>query len=143
MFVSASAFHLKKNWKAVFVLLCIGNLLFGYGTVYLFNQTEIEDSPIYGVLQGKDDSFREHLDTKEAGLKLKELTSEDEVVMTDAYAFIHYWSQRPYIEVPPEEELDAAIEEHNISYIYSTQHISYLEKFKPVFANDNAIIYKT
>ncbi len=94
------------------------NLATGYTVTYFFINPPQEFTRLPSFVEIRA-YFAESLDRKNAALYVKDVTSEDENVMTNAYAWLWLYTKRNWVSAgSSEQEFLENVEKYKINYIY-------------------------
>lgn len=142
IFALISAYKIGKKLIYIFVALCFVNAAVGGYIVYNYAYPS-QKTDIFLKIATFTDYYNEHIDYKNAALVLKNITTENETVITDSYAFVWYYSHRAFVDIPQNEtEFQRLVKEKNIRYAYiHSNNIEFIKKYNIIFNRDFAKIY--
>ncbi len=108
----------SKRLVALVLISLSLNLVVGYVVTYLFINPHQEFKQLPSFIEIRA-YFAESLDRKNAALYVKDMTSENETVMTNAHAWLWLYTKRNWVPAgSSEQEFLENVEKYKINYIY-------------------------
>ncbi|HJZ24629.1 MAG TPA: glycosyltransferase family 39 protein, partial [Candidatus Babeliales bacterium] len=114
-------FFQQANKKIISLMLIsfFLNLVAGYTVTYFFISPPQEFKQLPSFIEIRS-YFAESLDRRNAALYVKDMTSENEIVMTNAYAWVWLYTHRDWVPIGSnEQEFLSNLELYGVKYIYS------------------------
>ncbi len=122
-FIAILTFAFFKNKSkmvlSLVIILFLLNLTTGYTVTYFFINPPQDFKQLPSPIEIRA-YFAESLDRKNAALYLKNLTSESEIVMSNAHAWVWLYTHRDWVPIGSnEQEYLDNVKKYDIKYIYS------------------------